>query len=46
MYEARTRSDFFIEHWGGRSIDPSNWTLEEFTHGARTVKTSGPWLRS
>ena len=44
-FYARTPSDFFIEYgWGGRSIDPDNWTPEEITYGASLWGHDRDWL--
>jgi 2,3-dihydroxybiphenyl 1,2-dioxygenase len=44
-FYARTPSDFFVEYgWGGRSIDPNNWTPEEITYGASLWGHDRDWL--
>jgi 2,3-dihydroxybiphenyl 1,2-dioxygenase len=44
-FYSRTPSDFFVEYgWGGRSIDPANWTSEEVTHGASLWGHDRDWL--
>ncbi len=44
-FYARTPSDFFVEYgWGGRSIDPDNWTPEEITYGASLWGHDRDWL--
>lgn len=44
-FYARTPSDFFIEYgWGGRSINPDNWNVEEITYGASLWGHDRDWL--
>jgi 2,3-dihydroxybiphenyl 1,2-dioxygenase len=46
-FYSRTPSDFFVEYgWGGRSIDPANWTPEEVTHGASLWGHDRDWLET
>jgi 2,3-dihydroxybiphenyl 1,2-dioxygenase len=44
-FYARTPSDFFVEYgWGGRSIDPANWTPVEMTYGPSLWGHDRDWL--
>lgn len=44
-FYARTPDEFFIEYgWGGRSIDPDNWQVEEITYGASFWGHDRDWL--
>ncbi len=44
-FYARTPSNFFIEYgWGGRSIDPADWTPSEVTYGASLWGHDRDWI--
>jgi hypothetical protein len=44
-FYANTPSGFFVEYgWGGRSIDPQNWTAAEMTCGPSLWGHDRNWL--
>jgi 2,3-dihydroxybiphenyl 1,2-dioxygenase len=44
-FYSRTPSDFLVEYgWGGRSIDPKNWTPVEMTHGPSLWGHERAWI--